>query len=631
MIAGNIAALRSLRHLDRSSNSLTAIFERLASGQRINRASDDAAGLAIATSLNADARIYSQAVRNVNDGISVLSIADGALGELGEIITRLQELAEQSANGSFNFDQRQVMQAEADALVAEHNRIVSSTEFNGINLFDPNNGSLAIQAGRGLNAIISTDLAEELSRTVGDGSYVVNSTISSGSRIEGVAIGDLDGNGTQDIVVMDSHTGIELHLGNGDGTFQARQFLGADPTNGGYDSVELRDINDDGNLDIISTSDPDNQVQIILGNGDGTFQNEILIDTGAGPEDLTIADFNGDGILDIATADDSGPSISVLIGNGDGTFADAVSYAVTNNTVISTVKSGDFNGDGIVDLVGTGYASGQLTFLFGSGDGSFTEGATSYSITDQSQVDLTVGDINHDGLDDIIVAGQGAGPSLKLVISNGDGTFQEEEIVGPVGIGFRSIDAIDLNGDGFLDLAARNTVDDSVWSFLGNGDGTFSDGTSVSVGADSFGVGTLGYGDLDGDGAIDIVSGNRNDGTLSILIANTTEVTSLQAIRLFDEEDALSQISVLEAAKERIILERGAIGAAMSRLEVAENVLQVTQENYKAAESRILDADVAAEAAKLAKEQILQQIGAAILAQANQQPQLVLQLIRNEP
>ncbi len=100
-IGSNIAALQAQRQLGLSSGNLSRIFERLSSGSRINRASDDAAGLAVSSGLNARQRVYSQGIRNLSDGISALSIADQAISGLSSIVTRQRELAAQSANGVF--------------------------------------------------------------------------------------------------------------------------------------------------------------------------------------------------------------------------------------------------------------------------------------------------------------------------------------------------------------------------------------------------------------------------------------------------------------------------------------------------------------------------------------------------
>jgi flagellin len=130
----NISSLQGQRRLALSTDSLTRTYERLSSGQRINKASDDAAGLAIADSLRADQRIASVAIRNANDGISTIAIADSALGEIGNVLSRLAELAEQSANGVYSNSQRSALQNEFTSLASEIERIASTTVFNGVAL-----------------------------------------------------------------------------------------------------------------------------------------------------------------------------------------------------------------------------------------------------------------------------------------------------------------------------------------------------------------------------------------------------------------------------------------------------------------------------------------------------------------
>lgn len=128
------------------SDRLKSSYARLASGLRINRASDDAAGLAIAESLKADSAIATVAIRNANDGISVVAIADQAIGQIGSILSRLTELAEQSANGVYDNVQRSALQNEFSALTSEIERIAATTTFNGLGLLS-GQGSLVFQIG----------------------------------------------------------------------------------------------------------------------------------------------------------------------------------------------------------------------------------------------------------------------------------------------------------------------------------------------------------------------------------------------------------------------------------------------------------------------------------------------------
>ena len=142
----NISSLQGQRRLSLSTDALSRTFERLSSGQRINRAADDAAGLAIADSLRADQRVANVAIRNANDGISTIAIADSALGEIGGVLSRLAELAEQSANGVYSNNQRSALQNEFLSLASEIERIAVTTVFNGVNLLS-GGGTTTLQVG----------------------------------------------------------------------------------------------------------------------------------------------------------------------------------------------------------------------------------------------------------------------------------------------------------------------------------------------------------------------------------------------------------------------------------------------------------------------------------------------------
>ncbi len=150
-IGSNIASLNAQRQVEKSTSRLAQSYERLSSGQRINRARDDAAGLAIAEVLRADQRIASVAIRNANDGISVVAIVDSALAEIGSVLARLAELAEQSANGVFSTTQRSALQGEFEALGSEIERIANTTEFNGVKLLS-GASSITFQVGFNSNS-----------------------------------------------------------------------------------------------------------------------------------------------------------------------------------------------------------------------------------------------------------------------------------------------------------------------------------------------------------------------------------------------------------------------------------------------------------------------------------------------
>jgi flagellin len=133
-INSNLASVRGQRLLGQSSDSLGRVFERLSSGLRINRPSDDAAGLAIAGSLRLNSRIATMAMRNAQDGMSTVAVADGALQSIQSVLGRLSELATQSANGTYSAVQRSAIQSEFSVLGSEIERIAVTTEFNGVQL-----------------------------------------------------------------------------------------------------------------------------------------------------------------------------------------------------------------------------------------------------------------------------------------------------------------------------------------------------------------------------------------------------------------------------------------------------------------------------------------------------------------
>lgn len=165
----------SVFNLSQTQNTLSRAFAQLASGQRINRASDDAAGLAIASGIAASITQISQASRNVGDTSSALAIADGALGQVSELSTRMQELASMAANGTYTDEQRGALQAEYSALSAEIQRIGETTSYNGKNLLDGSTMTAQVGAsgetlqvnGVNLQALSSAVASQDISTQAG--------------------------------------------------------------------------------------------------------------------------------------------------------------------------------------------------------------------------------------------------------------------------------------------------------------------------------------------------------------------------------------------------------------------------------------------------------------------------------
>jgi flagellin len=142
----NLASVRGQRAMDNASSDLNRTYQRLSSGQRINSASDDAAGLAIAESLKINQRVASVAIRNAQDAISAIAVTDGALSSMTQVLGRLAELAQQAGNGSYSATQRSALQNEFQTLGSEIERIAVTTQYNGVSMLS-GTGTVAFQIG----------------------------------------------------------------------------------------------------------------------------------------------------------------------------------------------------------------------------------------------------------------------------------------------------------------------------------------------------------------------------------------------------------------------------------------------------------------------------------------------------
>jgi hypothetical protein len=466
--------------------------------------------------------------------------------------------------------------------------------------------------GNGRQDIVTsnTDGTVSVLLSNGDGTFQSLANVAVGNSLKGVALGDLLGNGRQDIVAVSSGTvsvlltnadsslgspintqvsgsvgpvavadfngdgkpdlavgtasGLSVLQGNGDGTFQLTSTVNLFDNSLGRpgpvpaEAVAAADLRGDGKIDLVAKAGT--TVQVVLGNGDGTFQAPAAL--GVGPavlQALAVGDFTGDGKPDIATVNlgqgipgqPDGPSLTMLVGNGDGTFRIASRTTIGGpNTLLA---AGDFRGDGKLDLVAASFyktatvflgngdgtfniapsvaagvlprsvaagdftASGRkqdlvvadysnLTVLLHSGTGTFRSGVT-LPVANGSPVALAVGDFNGEGKDDIAV-GTNTG-KIFVFLGNGDGTFQKPLTI-DTGFTDNYVSSLvvgDFNGDGKLDLAAASTRlfhdTGAVTVYLSNGDGTFQSPESFNVGA---AAGALAAVDLRGNGTLDLVT-----------------------------------------------------------------------------------------------------------------------------
>ena len=179
------------------------------------------------------------------------------------------------------------------------------------------------------------------------------------SNPRSVAIGDLDADGTLDLVIANSFSNtVSVLLGNGDGTFQTRQDFAA---SNGPQSVAIGDLNGDGMPDLVVANSGFSTVSVLLGNGDGTFQTRQDFATGSRPSSVAIGDLDGDGTPDLAVTNESSNTVSVLLGNGDGTFQTRQDFSIGSIPV--SVAIGDLNGDGTPDIAVANLLSDTVSVL----------------------------------------------------------------------------------------------------------------------------------------------------------------------------------------------------------------------------------------------------------------------------
>lgn len=602
ILGSNITSLQAQRRLGDASALRASSSEKLSSGLRINKASDDAAGLAISASLNADNRVYGQAIRNVNDGISLLTIAEGALQALTSITTRQLELAHQSANGSLTAAQRKALGQEADALTKEFNRITESTTFNGIAVFDTTGKGLSIQSGY---SSISLKIGDSLVSTQSTGTLNTTQAINLGGVPEKIVAVDVNNDGIDDMITL---IGSVLHyrIGNGDGTFQSGiTIAGA----AGISDFEVGDLNNDGYQDVVFSNWDETEITAMLGSADLTFTQSYASPHLSGSVDgFGMADFNNDGHLDVITR------TRMYLGNGDGSF--------TRKDFTTPLRSGnditavDINNDGLKDLLLVGN-EGYDSILLGTGDGTtFVTGPQ----TLQMGYTVAAGDFNRDGFVDLI--GSFSGNTHSIYFGNGDGSFRFGHNNLGNGAAFVNAQTLDINGDGILDVFATSGGGLSQL-LIGRGDGTFDVSLTNNIGEQSY---YASISDWNNDGAKDIFLATQS-GVIGI-VTNATTTNKVAFMDLYTLTGARESITQLHDILEKINLEKSSIGAFRSRLEVSLNNLHAQRVVTSEAASRITDVDVAEESSKLLRATILEQVGASILAQANQSPALTLKLLQ---
>lgn len=700
-IQHNIAALNSYRNLTSNNSAVSKNLEKLSSGYRINRAGDDAAGLAISEKMRAQITGLETAQKNANDGISLVQTAEGALTEVHSMLNRMVELADQSANGTYQDEvDRENLQKEVTSLKEEIDRISESTNFNGINLLDGSvNKTDAITVG----TIEAKTKAEETTEALGTIGTKVDGKLSEATTAVDyeakLYVGDITNNnaaaknivfnykdnaGASKTVTLAVAAGTALTTDDIASALTGGSVTGVTVTDAGaaFDGsgkagkfTDLYDVATDGNIITISakadktSADPDEVV-------DGSKLGGISVSTTFDADDVTAAtemlkekyDGTNTNVINFGLAGEETEYVA-------GTDAD---YQVAS--LKYTVKS-DATGENSHNKAIT---VGEKTYVLDNGSEEI-KGAPEDAIT-----------VKIDEADDAEAIAKKLAAAITADEANNGGYVAKAD-AGVITISEstnRGQDVLDGNEEAGI---ANDIAADEALTLVEGKSGTsgtlatinaskLDNGTTISVGDKTYafvkdaservakGVTKVVYSESDDSNALaqkladqmedDGITGVSADGAavkleysnvattdkvkvagkgLTLQIGDTADdfnrmsvkidSTSTESLEIADidigsQEGAATAIQTIKNAINKVSSTRGDLGAIQNRLEHTINNLSVTSENMTAAESRIRDVDMAKEMMAYTKNNILVQASQAMLAQANQVPQGVLQLLQ---
>lgn len=709
-IQHNITALNAYRQLGNNNNSVSKNLEKLSSGYRINRAGDDAAGLAISEKMRAQITGLETAQKNANDGISLVQTAEGALTEVHSMLNRMVELADQSANGTYqDAVDRENLQKEVNSLTSEIDRISDSTNFNGINLLDGSvNKTAAVTAG----AVTPTTVNETKTAALGtfgtsvDGKldkkvdaqdysskfYVGDITNSDATAAKDLVFKYNDNKGVAKSVTLSVAAGTSLTTddiakalsgGTVSGVTMADDGVALDGAGGtGGTFAELYDVSTDGNIVGIKAK-ADKTVpsgtDVIDGNSlggvsvdatgfngtdltaaeaklaekyDGTTTNQIGFGSAAG--DATSYTPAVDGKYQVAStqltldAASTGAnshnkaltvgSMTYVIQNGtedlkglegkvEGTDYKVVKVDSTDDKdaiaskLAAAISADEANNGGYVASSATGVVTisestnkGQdvLNGTNGAKAGTGSKIASSVSLTTKAGTTTGTGTLATFNADKMVTGTSVIANGKTYTFVNSESDAVEK---GATKILFSSSDSSE-------DLAAKLAdalTKDGATGVSADGAAVKLTDSNINASAVAEGKGlTLQIGDT-------ADSFNR----ISVKIGSTSASSlGINGIDIGTASGASSAIEVIKSAINSVSSTRGDLGAIQNRLEHTINNLSVTGENMTAAESRIRDVDMAEEMMNYTKNNILVQASQSMLAQANQTPQGVLQLLK---
>ena len=603
----NISSLTAMRSLAESDSMLETAMERLSSGKRINSASDDAAGLAIVERMTAQINGLNMAIKNANDGISLTQSVEGALVEVTDMLQRLRELSVQSANDSNTGTDRRYIQEEVTLLLAEITRVSTNTRYNGEKVLDGSfiNKSLHVGTEGGEKIQISVDnvaassLGNQFKLSAGRAALSGSSALLAGN------------NTTQDDVIINGKTMSKtINVATGDSAKQVAAKVNVETGNTGVSALARSYAQ----LTSSSATDGTFKVTFTAGGTDYQTGNFVMSSGNASDAVSKINEISGStGITATVTSDNK-----VLLSDSDGD--DIVMRVTTYPTgVTADVQAYDFYGTAAVGSavsLGSGNEYGRVI------GNIIAQGPENFSISQEGTADrdAIVTFANGDLLDVATSGSNGSGEGHAKAAGADTYDLTDHSFTNPT---LLTVYQDTNEGDGAVIVITGTGTDDSAITetfTLGNAQQTLTGSKLFKT------VTSMTYSDGDGGndaGAVEI--GTAPNGQWA---TGASALSALGNINLQTQQGSNDAILVIDGAIEKVSSMRAYLGAIENRLEHTVSNLMNVAENTSDSRSRIYDADFSVESANLAKAQVLQQVGAAMLTQANARPQLVLQLLQ---
>lgn len=577
----NIAALNAQRHLSDISGRLDKSLERLSSGLRINKSADDASGMATSVYLRGQIGGLLQAARNANDAISMTQTAEGALDITTNILLRLRDLAVQSATDTTN---RDLLIQESNQLVAELSRVANDTEFVGNVLLDGSFQSGKIQIGANQGQTISFSIGDVRAAALGARANV-EATLDTGTDEGGFTVGEIVINDVMVAATAESSDQVSV-----------------------MDLVGVQAVGSSGDLDanasLVVSGMAINGVTI------GTFE---VASAGTAASFLTAA---------MTAINNQTASTGVVAREGSGTSL--ILTADQGKNITFDLSGANVSGAGslasVLGLTSGLFASGTTNTLYNGESGAIAKVAAIDAIKSQTSVDalavattvtgsaavtagdIAAGDLYINGIDIGAVSSIGAGDSTGVLLAAINAKSATTGVTASI-------------SNSILTLTASDGRNISVVAKAGASE------TNISTGITRGGV------KLNSTQNFTLAGTTADLGSISTGTYATNLNAAISLIDLSTQAGADDALASIDAAIYQVNDTRSSLGAIQSRISLTIVNLSTTAENLSASDSRIKDVDFAEETSVFTKNSILTQAATAILAQANQLPQLALQLL----